>query len=114
MTRFALIFLATPAFAEPPSSITGMGANGSGQDTLSVTAESPIMGLLEYHNSGAQTSHSGDFRVKDGPIDCTVTIDVGHDETARVACLHGFVSEPQEADVPDGESFIFVVMRPLG
>ena len=109
-----LCLLALPAFAEPPQQIIGLGYEEAGLDSITITAESPALGILEYYNHIGQHSHNGTFRVKDGPIDCDVTIRVGDAETASVRCLDGFVSDPPKADVLDGDSFTFIITKPMG
>lgn len=108
--RAAIIamLMASVARAEP-ANLT----NGSfGGDTASLRMDGAYSGVLTYRNSELQSSATGTWPVSSGVVTCNISITAkaASPEIARVECGDGWIVEPETADVPDGQSFDFVLM----
>jgi hypothetical protein len=111
MTRLALAaILVTSAQAEPVN-LTNANIEG---DKAELRMESPTMGVLTYHNTAQQRSANGTWEVASDSVLCLLNITVADAETASVQCAEGWTVEPETAEVPDGETFHFIVMWPQG
>ena len=107
MTRLATaaILAATSAQAEPVN-LTSAMIEG---DKAELHMESTAMGVLTYSNIAEQRSASGTWEIASDEVMCRLTIEVADAETATVQCEAGWQVEPTSADVPDGETFDFIV-----
>lgn len=100
-----LAIAATPAIAAPVN-LTNVDIPG---DTAVLEMESAFVGVLTYHNTARQRSAPGEWIIAADNVSCTLSIVVGDAETATVKCDEGWIVEPERAEVPDGESFHFIV-----
>ena len=101
-----LALSAFPALADP----VNLSHDIRQGDTATLHMESAVMGVLTYHNTGAQLSTTGEWNVSGGTLTCRIRVFVADAETATVTCPVGWIVDPASADVPDGDSFSFVVM----
>ena len=108
--RVAIIamLMASAAHAEPANLTNGI----FGGDTASLHMDGAYSGVLTYRNSELQSSATGTWPIVSDVVTCNITITAkaAAPETASVQCGDGWIVEPKTADVPDGQSFDFVLM----
>lgn len=102
----ALAILATPVCADT----FHLSIGHTGGDVAVMEMESQYTAILTYENTDAQLSVQGDWQVSTKDLSCTlhVTVTAGH-EKARPTCPEGWVVEPRQKFVADGESATFVI-----
>lgn len=103
-----LLGLATASFAETVS-LHYSDAEITHADTATFEMEGLGVGTLTYENAAAQLSTNGSWYVTSQGVRCRIAIVVRDAEQASVRCEGNYQAQPVRAEVPDGETFVFII-----